>query len=280
MKIILEWIAPKRQGMAMGTILAAYSLAITLDFAVGIPYTIAHGWPQFFSALGVLTLVVALLSLLLVRTGPYAATPLGTSAAATQQRIAAIFKSKWLYVGVLAIFGDLFALAASVTWVIPNFIKTQGMSPELAPVVGSVLGLAQIGFLLIGGFVADRIARETVLKLGALLALGAALLCLATTLWPFPVAILMLVAVLCGVAVFSGGAIFSLVGERFGPSLGAPATAYAEVGGVLATFVAPALMGAILGGSGSFVASFWSFVIVEAIVCGALFYLLRTKRSD
>jgi MFS family permease len=282
MKIILEWFATKRQGMAMGTILAAYSLAITLDFAGGIPYTIANGWPQFFRLLGIVTLVVAALALAFARTGPYAAVP-GAPAAAhfgiSGTGVSAIFRSKWLYVGILAIFGDLFALAASATWVIPNFIKTQGMSPELAPVIGTVLGLAQIGFLLIGGWVADKIARETVLKMGAVLALVAALLCLATTMWPVPVGGLILVAVLCGVAVFSGGAIFSLVGERFGPTLGAPATAYAEVGGVLATFVAPALMGVILEMSGSFSASFWSFVIVEAIVVVAMFYVLRPARA-
>jgi MFS family permease len=278
MKIILEWFSTKRQGMAMGTILAAYSLAITLDFAGGIPFTIGHGWQQFFQLLGVITLVVGVLALALVRTGPNAAVSLpGGAGIDASGGIKAILRSKWLYVGILAIFGDLFALSASATWVIPNFIKTQGMSPELAPVVGTVLGLAQIGFLLIGGWVADKIARETVLKIGAVLAFVAALLCLATTIWPVPVAALMLVAVLCGVAVFSGGAIFSLVGERFGPELGAPATAYAEVGGVLATFVAPALMGVILESSGSFTASFWSFVIVEAVVTAALFYVLRPK---
>jgi MFS family permease len=281
MKIILEWFPVKRQGLMMGIILAAYSLAITLDFAAGIPYTIAHGWPQLFSLLGVLTLIVGGIALVFSRTGPYA-DPHATASsgnAAGGNNIGAIFRSRWLYIGILAIFGDLFALAASATWVIPNFIKTQGLPVAMAATVGAVLGLAQIGFLLVGGWVADKIARETVLKIGAVLALAAALMCLATTIWTMPVPVLMLVAVLCGVAVFSGGAIFSLVGERFGPSLGAPATAYAEVGGVLATFVAPALMGFILEWSDSFTAAFWAFVAVEAIVVAVLFSALRDKAA-
>ena len=104
----------------------------------------------------------------------------------------------------------------------------------------------------------------------------AALLCVATTVWPLSFTMLLAIAALCGVGVFSGGAIFSLVGEKYGTSLGPSAAGYAEMGGVLATFVAPALMGALLTMTHSFTVAFWSFVVVEAVVLVALLALLRT----
>ena len=44
MKLIFGWFPQNRRGSAVGIILAAYSLAITMDFALGIPLTIATSW--------------------------------------------------------------------------------------------------------------------------------------------------------------------------------------------------------------------------------------------
>ena len=56
-KLMVGWWPESRRASIMGIILAAYSLAITADFAVGIPLTIAFGWRTFFAVLAVLTLV-------------------------------------------------------------------------------------------------------------------------------------------------------------------------------------------------------------------------------
>lgn len=273
MKIIMQWFVPKRQGLTMGIILGAYSLAITADFALGLPYAMGNSWRAFFMVLGILTLAVAVVAQIVVRPGPNV-DPL-SKAAHGAGVIAQVFKSKWVWVGILAIFGDLFSIAACATWVIPAYIKAQGMSPAMAPTIGTIMGLSQIVFLLIGGYLSDKLTRPGMIKTGAVLTLISALLCLAATMWPMQLTMLMLIAALCGLGVFSGGAIFSLIGEKYGSDLGPSAAGYAEMGGMLATFVAPALMGALLTMTESFSAAFWSFVIVEVLVIIALWALLR-----
>ncbi|HWK61777.1 MAG TPA: MFS transporter [Eoetvoesiella sp.] len=272
MKIVMQWFSPKRQGLVMGIILGAYSLAITLDFALGLPYAMTHSWRAFFVALGVLTLAVTIIAQIVVRPGPYADPHDKIPGAGV---FAAVFRSKWVWVAILGIFGDLFSIAACATWVIPAYIKTQGMNPAMAPMVGTIMGLSQIVFLLIGGYLSDKLTRPGMIKAGVILTLLSALLCVATTIWPMHMNMLLLVATLCGVGVFSGGAIFSLIGEKYGSDLGPSAAGYAEMGGVLATFVAPALMGALLTATHSFAVAFWSFVVVQILVLIALFVLLR-----
>ena len=44
MKLIFGWFPHSRRGAVVGMILAAYSLAITMDFALGIPLTLATNW--------------------------------------------------------------------------------------------------------------------------------------------------------------------------------------------------------------------------------------------
>ena len=70
MKLIFGWFPQSRRGSVVGIILAAYSLAITMDFALGIPLTIATGWRTFFAVLAIGTLLVAAVDALVVRNDP------------------------------------------------------------------------------------------------------------------------------------------------------------------------------------------------------------------
>ncbi|NYT69648.1 MFS transporter [Pusillimonas noertemannii] len=275
-KIVMQWFTRERQGLVMGVILGAYSLAITLDFAFGLPYAMSTSWREFFFVLGVLTLAVGVLGQFLVRPGPFSA-PHDT-AKHGRKVFVEVFRSKWVWVGLLGIFGALFSVAACATWMIPSFIETQNLDPSLAPAIGTIMGLAQVAFLILGGYLSDKLTRISTLLIGVVLTLLAALLCVATTVWPMSFNMLVVVALISGVGVFSGGAIFSLVGEKYGTDLGPSAAGYAEMGGVFATFVAPALMGAILSMTHSFSLAFWSFVIVEAGVLVALLAMTRTER--
>src|SRR5262249_32306179 len=55
-KLMVGWWPESRRASIMGIILAAYSLAITMDFAIGVPLTIAFGWRGFFRVSGGLSL--------------------------------------------------------------------------------------------------------------------------------------------------------------------------------------------------------------------------------
>jgi predicted MFS family arabinose efflux permease len=279
MRLIIGWFPEKSHGSAIGALLASYSLAITLDFAAGVPMAQAHGWRVFFSGLAIATIVVGLTSWLMLRDAPHASSnrePRGADRSAQNAPSRVRFTSKWLYAGAAAIFGATFALAATATWVVPAFVAVHHMPLDRAAVIGSAMGLSQIVILLIGGLLADRIDRLVMVKVGAALAAASALAFLAVLTQAVSWGVLVAVTIFSGVAVLSGGAIFSAMSERFGKELAATAIGYAQVGGVLSTFVAPAAMGWVIERSGgSFVAAFGLFAAVELAVLGIVLTLAR-----
>ncbi|WP_249122817.1 MULTISPECIES: MFS transporter [unclassified Bradyrhizobium] len=284
MKLIFGWFPQSRRGAVVGMILAAYSLAITLDFALGIPLTLATSWRVFFAVLAVGTLIVAALDALVVRNGPEeigvagfrwdstpppAALPLGE-----------IFRSKWIAVGGLGIAACTFAIAGTATWVVPAYIAVQHMPPDAGAIIGTVMGLSQVVFLVIGGYMADRLGKLFMIKLSALLALGTAILFLWSVVTPLAFSTLVLCAALSGTAVLGGGAIFALMSEKYSDALAPAAIGYAEVFGILSSFVSPWLMGAVIAASsGAFKEAFVVFAAIEAAFLVLLMVLARESRG-
>ena len=282
MKLIVGWFPLKRHGMTMGALLAAFSFAITLDFAIGIPVSEAHGWRVFFEAMGIATLAVGLFGALTIKGSPreLGLVDFSWEEGPAHTRIEAsspwsVFKSKWVYVGGLAIFGDTFAIGAVTTWVVPAFIETQGMPVASAAAIGSTMGLAQVVILLIGGWLSDRVSRTTMVKVGAALCVVSALSFVFAVKTALPWSGMLAISAFSGVVVLSGGAIFSLVSEKYGESMAATAIGFAELGGIISTFIAPALMGAIIGATHSFTLAFGVFAVVEVVIFGVLLVAAR-----
>jgi MFS family permease len=284
MKLIFGWFPQHRRGAVVGMILAAYSLAITLDFALGIPLTLVSGWRVFFAVLAVGTLLVALVDALFVRNGP---AEIGirnftwdNEPVSASLPLAEVFRSKWIAVGGLGIAACTFAIAGTATWVVPAFITIQHMAPDAGAVIGTVMGLSQVVFLVIGGYMADSLGKPFMIKLSALLAFLTALLFLASTIYQLAFGTLVLFSALSGLAVLGGGAIFSLLSEKYPDALAPAAVGYAEVFGILSSFVSPWLMGAIINASGgSFKGAFAAFAIVEGIFLLLLIALARETRQ-
>ncbi|MCK9909643.1 hypothetical protein MXD81_10915, partial [Microbacteriaceae bacterium K1510] len=133
---------------------------------------------------------------------------------------------------------------------------------------GITMGLSQVVVLLIGGYASDWIRnRPLIMKIGALLStLSAGIFAFAMATPALPSATLLLIAACGGVAVFSGGAIFSFLADRYPEDVAPASIGYAEVFGVFATFVAPAMMGVIIDQTDSFFNAFVAFAAVEAAV--------------
>jgi MFS family permease len=281
-KLMVGWWPESRRASIMGIILAAYSLAITMDFALGIPLTIAFGWRTFFGVLAVLTLVIAALDLVFVRDNPqdigikdFVWEP-AKPATSSSTSLLEIFKSRWIYVGALGIGGCTFALSGTATWVIPTYITVQNMPVGYAALVGTAMGLSQVVFLVIGGYVTDWLDnRPAIIKFGALLGVLSGLSFVLAAVNPMGFGPLLTIAGLSGVSVFSGGAIFSLISQKYPDRLVPAAVGYAEVMGVFATFLSPALMGAVINITGSFAWAFIAFTICEVIVLIVLLVLAR-----
>jgi MFS family permease len=286
-KLIIGWFPQAKRGTMMGWILAAYSLAITLDFALGIPLTIVHGWRIFFALLAAGTLVVAAIDALFARNGPSNIGVIGFTwdEDANKQYggsvvLGDIFRSRWIIVGGLAIAGCTFALSGTATWVIPAYITVQKMAIENAPAVGTIMGLSQVFFLVIGGYMADRWSKTLMIKIGIGMALISALLFVASLITPMSFGMLLIPAGLSGIAVLCGGAIFSMLAEKYPDELAPAAVGYAEIVGVIATFIAPSLMGFAIKQTASFANAFIAFAIVEGLVLLVLLVLARQTGSD
>lgn len=281
-KLMVGWWPESRRASIMGIILAAYSLAITMDFAIGIPLTIAYGWRVFFVVLAILTLIVGLLDLIFIRDNPqeiglkdFVWEP-AKPVASGRTSLLEIFKSRWIYVGALGIGGCTFALSGTATWVVPTYIKVQGMPVAYAALVGTAMGLSQVVFLVLGGYVTDWVNnRPGVIKFGALLGVLVGLGFLLTAITPMGFGALLTIAALSGAAVFAGGAIFSLISQKYPDRLVPAAVGYAEVMGVIATFISPSLMGAVINITGSFAWAFIAYTVCEVLVLIVLLVLAR-----
>ena len=287
-KLVFGWFPKTRRSAIMGVILAAYSMAITVDFAIGIPLSAAYGWRIFFGGLGIFTVAVAIFGALIAKSGPAAlglkgftweTEPAVAGLGLPKLKLSTVFKTKWLYIGGLGIFGDTFALAATATWVVPAFVAEQHMPVEYGALIGTVMGLSQVVFLLLGGYLSDRVSRTHVIQIGAGLAALSALLFLFATIWAMPFALLMAITGLSGVAVFSGGAIFGLLGEKYPDELAPAATGYAEVFGMASTFSAPAAMGVAVDITHTFFAAFLVFTLTEFAILGIILFLCRAPAS-
>lgn len=280
MKLIFGWFPQSRRGSVVGIILGAYSLAITLDFALGIPLTLATGWRTFFAVLATGTLIVAAVDALVVRNNPrelgIEGFTWGNEAPHQHLPLAEIFRSKWIAVGGFGIVACTFAIAGTATWVVPAFIAVQHMAPDSGAVIGTIMGLSQVLFLVIGGYMSDRLGKPFMIKLTASLALLTAVMFLWSVVTPMPFAMLVLFAALSGIALLGGGAIFALLSEKYSDALAPAAIGYAEVFGIFSAFVAPWMMGAIINASaGSFTGAFVAFAVVELIIVGLLMILAR-----
>jgi MFS family permease len=285
MKLIFGWFPQNKRGSAVGIILAAYSLAITMDFALGIPLTIATGWRTFFAVLAAGTLIVAALDALVVRNGPQeigiANFSWGNEPALESLPIGEIFRSKWIAVGGFGIVACTFAIASTATWVVPAFITVQHMPPPSGAIIGTVMGLSQVFFLVIGGYMSDRLGKLFMIKLTAFLSFLTAVMFLWSVVTPMPFGMLVLFAALSGIALLGGGAIFALLSEKYSDALAPAAIGYAEVFGIFSAFVAPWLMGGIINASGGlFTGAFVAFAIIELIIVALLMILARESTGQ
>jgi len=280
MKLVFGWFPQARRGAVVGMILAAYSLAITMDFALGIPLTLATSWRIFFAVLAGGTLLVAVLDAIFVKAGPaeigYPGFAWASEPARAHMPVTEIFRSKWIAVGGFGIAACTFALSGTATWVVPALITVQHMPPASGAIIGTVMGLSQVVFLVIGGYMADNMGKTFMIKLSPLLAMLTAILFLTSTIYELSFGVLVLYAALSGLAVLGGGAIFSLMSEKYPDTLVPAAIGYSEVFGILASFAAPWSMGAIIQATGgSFTAAFVLFAVVEAGFLVLLMVLAR-----
>lgn len=285
MKLIFGWFPQSRRASVVGLVLAAYSLAITLDFALGIPLSIAFGWRTFFGALAAGTLITGLANWLFVKNDPteighpgFASE--GTETTSSLAAFRLLVSQRWVFVTAVGISAAVAAIAGTATWVVPAYVKFQQVPVEIAGLIGMAMGLSQVAFLIVGGYISDRVRKTVVIRIGAVLGLVSALLFTVSTVYPMSLASLFVIAGLSGMCVLSGGAIFSLLSEKYSPALATAAVGYAEIFGMIANFLSPWMMGLFLNATnGSFTHAFLAFSALQVVFVVVLLVLAREASS-
>jgi DHA1 family inner membrane transport protein len=159
-------VPPNRRAQAAGNVLLGLSVANVVGVPLATWLGQAFGWRATFLAVAAL----AALTVLLVRLfAPEVAAPEGASA---RRELGAFRRLQvWLTLGVAAIgFGGMFAVYSYVT---PTLTEVTGLPLAAVPLMLGVLGLGMIAGNIVGGRLADRALKATLV--GALLWNAAAL---------------------------------------------------------------------------------------------------------
>ncbi|TWF89855.1 MFS transporter [Streptomyces capillispiralis] len=205
MKLMASWAGSAGRGRTMGVLIAALTLGSTL------PHLIAGlgslPWRGVLLTAAGAGLAGSVVSLVLIRTGPYAA----PAAPARNARYAlAMFTQRGPRLANLGYFGHMWELYALWTW-IPSFLSatgaTDGLPGSVEITVFLAMGLGGAAGCLLGGWGADRFGRSPA-ALAALLLSG--LCCLASPfLFDAPPLLLFAFCTLWGAAVIADSGVFS-----------------------------------------------------------------------
>lgn len=205
MKLMVSWSGSAGRGRTMGVLIAALTLGSAL------PHLIAGvgslRWRDVLLAAAAAGFAGAVIALLFVRPGPYAA----TSAPARNPRYAlTMFTERGPRLANLGYFGHMWELYALWTW-IPSFLlatpAAKSLPGSLEITVFLTMGLGGVAGCLLGGWGADRFGRPPA-AMAALLLSG---LCCLVSPFFFPSSSLLLFAfcMLWGAAVIADSGVFS-----------------------------------------------------------------------
>jgi len=258
------WFPPHRRGLAAGIAVTGSSLSfITLGPLV--PLLLARGgvdgWRQCWQLFGGITLGIAMLCLLIIRSRPSAASvdlssPYGATASSPAGNHGSwhdIYRSRaaWHLGLVYVAFG--FSYIIFMTFFVKHLMVAGGYSKEAAGSLFMALGWANLVCSFFWGGLSDRIGRKWAMMLIYLIHTAAfTLFGLAAT-----PAVFALAAILYGSTAFSIPAIMSAsCGDMFGQRLAPAALGFVTLLFGIGQALGPSVAGLMADASGSFTSAF------------------------
>ncbi|BBD72054.1 putative transporter YybO [Sulfodiicoccus acidiphilus] len=259
LKLVALWFPVERRGRYMGLFIGVYSLAISLNFLIGIPVALTVGWPVWTYFLGAMSLASGVAAYWIARPyGPLVGLPLIDWGDVSPSKnisyltaVKTLFRYRWLVLTALGAFiAPGTASVVASFWVSQLVPQLDHISVSTASFLGTAAGLSQVVFVFLGGFLTDRtLKRVLITKVGAGLAFFSMLAVVATTVFhPLPFIVLLLVSIFTGGVFILGGSVFPLLADVYGTDIVGTALSYFEaLGAGLGTFVMPLTLGFTLG---------------------------------
>jgi len=149
-------VAPNKRAQAVSNVMLGLSAANVVGVPAATWLGQAFGWRATFMAVAALGLITAALVRVFL---PAIAAAEGASA---RRELGAFAKPQvWFTLGVAAVgFGGMFAVYSYIT---PTLTEVTGLPVGLVPVMLAVLGLGMIAGNIVGGMLADRALKATIL---------------------------------------------------------------------------------------------------------------------
>ncbi|MEK6289828.1 MAG: MFS transporter [Paraburkholderia tropica] len=249
-KLTATWFEFRLRGRAMGLLITASSLAVVVTN--GTVPTLANriGWTGVYQALGVATILIALVCGLVLRDAPAAAGSVNS-----KSNLALVWRNRDLVLLSLAGFGAMWGTWGFAFWVNALMIKGRGLDPVLAGFVTAMFGAGAIVAKPAIGLLSDLLGgRRRTLVIICLASFAVMLLLFGGLRSPQA---FLVAAPLLGVTAFAYSPLMAaMVAEAAGAAAVGSVTGITNAFWQLGNLAVPLAVGAVYGASHSFVAAF------------------------
>jgi sugar phosphate permease len=271
-KLIVNWFDRGSRGRAMGILLIASSLGVTVTNAIVPTLSGSLGWQGVYHALGIVTLVIGVLAFVLLRDRP-SGEPAATLA---PPPIGPLLRDRNVILLGLTGFAAFWGTWGFTFWANALMIRGYGLSAIEAGFVMTLVGIAAIVGKPIIGLLSDWWGRPKWLTIGILTLFMAMLLVFGTLT---DKTAFQLAAPLLGVGVFVYSPLLAvMVAEAAGPALAGSATGLTAGFWQLGSVIVPLVVGFIFQATGSFMAAMAALAAGPALGVICMLFV-REQRS-
>jgi len=273
-KLITAWFDRTTQGRAMGILMVASSLGVTVTNATIPTLAASLGWQGVYRLLGLLTLAVAACAFLLLRDHP-----VPTAADPTTDRLSLrpLLRNRNLKLLGLTGFAALWGTWGFAFWANALMIKGRGLSAVDAGVIVALIGLAAIIGKPLIGLLSDWLGGRRKWLSFATFVLFAAMLLLFGTLTgkrEFQLA-----APFVGLGAFLYSPLMAaMVAEASGPRLAGSAAGILGAFWQLGSVIVPVVVGVVFQATGSFQAAFATLAAGPVLAALCLLFVREAPR--
>nr|WP_315593814.1 MFS transporter [uncultured Cupriavidus sp.] len=254
-KLIATWFEPRERGRAMGLLMTATSLAVTVTNALIPKMLTVFDWRDIYTTLGIATSLYALLCFVLLRDGPIAA-----QAQRQSLKLIALIRNRQLMWLALSGFAGMWGTWGFAFWANSLMMKRYSIAATDAGFVMVLVGLGAVISKPLVGLLADWIggSHKTIIT---------------TCFFAFSVLLLLFgqlendsqfrwIAPLLGVAAFAWSPLIALmIAEVAGPSLSGSATGVTNAFWQLGNVAAPLVVGIVFQSTNSFSTAFFALAV-------------------